>query len=76
MCVAVCLLKYEAIWLLVSLCAIEKGKAHKFFFVDICYRTVIVTKCCVIGPVHTGMLAIIYRVFTCKMVVPYSVTSA
>jgi len=44
--------------------------------VDICYRTVIVTKCCVIGPVHTGMLAIIHRVFTYKMVVPYSITSS
>jgi len=75
-CVAVCLEKCEAFWLLVFLCAIERGKEYKFFMVDICYRTVIVTKCCVFGPVHTGMLVIIHRICTCKMVVPYSVTSS
>jgi len=30
MCVAVCLEKFEAFWLLVSLCAIKKGKDYKF----------------------------------------------
>jgi hypothetical protein len=32
MCVAVCLEKFEAFWLLVSLCAIEKGKENKFLW--------------------------------------------
>jgi hypothetical protein len=43
--------------------------------VDISYRTVIVTKC-MIGSLHTEMLAIIHRVLTYKMVVPYSITSS
>jgi hypothetical protein len=49
--------------------------------VDICFRTVIITKFCVIGSIHTvrietltGMLAVIYCICTYKVALPYSIT--